>query len=59
MPDTLATAYARIFPRVTALPHHQFLGLPAVEIYHTTRVNPACLLNHTDICLPVRRITSA
>jgi AraC family transcriptional regulator len=56
---TLPQAYAGIFPRLTALPHHQILGLPAVEIYLTTRVNASRLLNHTDICLPVRRITSA
>ena len=35
-------------PPVTGL-----VGLPAVEIYHTTRVNVRYRLNHTDLCLPV------
>lgn len=36
-----------------ALPGYQLVGLPAVEIYHTTRVNVLYRLNHTDLCLPV------
>jgi AraC family transcriptional regulator len=51
--ETLAAAYAAIFPRLLALPGYQFVGLPAVEIYHTTRVNVRYHLTHTDLCLPV------
>lgn len=51
--DTLPAAYAAIFPRLLALPAYQLVGLPAVEIYHTTRVNVRYRLNHTDLCLPV------
>jgi AraC family transcriptional regulator len=51
--DTLPAAYAAIFPRVMALPNYLVIGLPAVEIYHTARVNVRYQLNHTDICLPV------
>ena len=51
--DTLPAAYAAIFPRLLALPGYQLIGLPAVEIYHTTRVNARYRLNHTDVCLPV------
>lgn len=51
--DTLPAAYATIFPRVLALPGYQLVGLPAVEIYHTTKVNVRYRLNHTDLCLPV------
>ncbi len=36
---TLPAAYAAIFPRVTQWPKHQLIGLPAVEIYQTARVN--------------------
>ena len=50
---TLPAAYAAIFPRVTQLPRHQLIGLPAVEIYQTARVNARLQLNVTDICLPV------
>ena len=51
--DTLAAAYAAIFPRLFKLPGYQLVGLPAVEIYHTTRVNVRYRMNHTDLCLPV------
>ena len=51
--ETLPSAYAAIFPRLMALPGYQLIGLPAVEIYHTTRVNVRHDLNHTDLCLPV------
>jgi AraC family transcriptional regulator len=50
---TLGAAYAAIFPRVTQLPKHRLIGLPAVEIYQTARVNARLQLNVTDICLPV------
>lgn len=50
---TLPAAYAAIFRRVTHLPKHQLIGLPAVEIYQTSRVNARLQLNVTDICLPV------
>jgi AraC family transcriptional regulator len=51
--ETLPAAYGTIFPRLRALPGYQLVGLPAVEIYHTTRVNVQYRLNHTDLCLPV------
>ena len=51
--ETLAAAYGAIFPRLLALPGYRLVGLPAVEIYHTTRVTPRHRLNHTDLCLPV------
>jgi AraC family transcriptional regulator len=51
--DTLPAAYATIFPRLLALRGYRWVGLPAVEIYHTTRVNTRYRLNHTDLCLPV------
>ena len=51
---TLPAAYAEILPRVLALPGHDFVGLPAVEIYQTSTVFTDRALNVTDICLPVR-----
>jgi AraC family transcriptional regulator len=51
--ETLPAAYGAIFPRLLTLPGYQLVGLPAVEIYHTTRVNVRHRLNHTDLCLPV------
>ena len=49
----LPAAYAAIFPRLTRLPKHQLIGLPAVEIYQTACVNARLQLNVVDICLPV------
>ena len=51
--DTLPEAYAAIFPRLLSLAGYQLVGLPAVEIYNTTRVTVRHRLNHTDLCLPV------
>jgi hypothetical protein len=42
------TAY---FRRVTQLPKQQLIGLPAVEIYQSARVNARWQLNVTDIYL--------
>lgn len=50
---TLPAAYGAIFQRLRSLPGYQLIGLPAVEIYHTTRVNARHRLNHTELCLPV------
>ena len=53
--ETLGAAYARIFPRLAAFKDYLPLGLPAVEVYHTARINVRFALNHTDLCLPMRR----
>jgi len=51
--ETLPAAYEAIFPRIVALPGYDVIGLPAIEIYHTSKVTVRYQLNHTDICLPV------
>lgn len=53
--ETLGAAYAMIFPRLAGFKHYDVVGLPAVEFYHTARVNVRFALNHTDICLPLRK----
>ena len=53
--ETLGAAYGRIFPRLAAFKDYLPLGLPAVEVYHTARINVRFALNHTDLCLPMRR----
>lgn len=57
--ETLPEAYKAIFPRLFSLPGYRPVGLPAIEVYHTARVNPRYHLNHTDIYLPVAVIGSA
>ena len=53
--ETLGAAYARIFRRLAVFKDYLPLGLPAVEVYHAARINVRFALNHTDICLPMRR----
>lgn len=50
---TLGAAYARLFPRLAAFTNYVPVGLPAVEVYHTAKINVRFALNHTDICLPM------
>ena len=53
--ETLGAAYATIFPRLAAFKDYLPVGLPAVEVYHTARINVRFALNHTDLCVPMRR----
>jgi AraC family transcriptional regulator len=53
--ETLGAAYAEIFPRLMTFEDYEIVGLPALEVYHTARVSVRFALNHTDICLPMRR----
>jgi AraC family transcriptional regulator len=53
--ETLGAAYAKIFPRLATFKGYDPVGLPALEIYHAARINVRLALNHTDICLPMRK----
>lgn len=53
--ETLGAAYAKIFPRLMVFKEYHPVGLPALEVYHTARIDVRFALNHTDICLPMRR----
>lgn len=57
--ETLGAAYTTVFPRLARFPGYVPLGLPAIEVYHTAKVNVRFALNSTDICLPMRRTTTA
>jgi AraC family transcriptional regulator len=57
--DSLSAAYATIFSRVPRLRGVEFVGLPAVEIYHTHLVNSRYRLNTTELCLPVKTLEYA
>ena len=52
---TLARAYQTIFARLSRLSGYDVLGLPAVEVYRTTTINPESEINETDIYIPLRR----
>jgi len=53
---TLPKAYAKIVQQVAQLKEFCMGGLPALEVYRTTRVDTTHEMNHTEIYLPVRRI---
>lgn len=48
-----AGPYAAIFPRLLQLSGYQIIGLPVIEVYHTSMVNIDYGMNHTDIYIPV------
>ncbi|HEU4390236.1 MAG TPA: GyrI-like domain-containing protein [Blastocatellia bacterium] len=52
---TLPKAYGTIVNRVGRLKGYSFGGLPAIEVYRTTRVDANHEMNHTEIYLPVIR----
>ena len=50
---TMYQAYAALFMQMQNHPRYTLIGLPAVEIYRTTHINPDYVLNQTDIFLPI------
>jgi len=50
---TLELAYRTAFERLSALRRYRIVGVPCIEIYHATRINPAYELNQTDLCIPL------
>jgi AraC family transcriptional regulator len=55
---TLEAAYFQMVQQIMTLENIEFIGLPAIEIYQTTNINPAYALNHTEILLPVRPLNN-
>ena len=53
---TLPKAYETIVQQVGQLKGVRLGGLPAIEVYRTTRVDAKHEMNHTEIYLPVSRI---
>ena len=51
---TLEAAYYQMFNEMMQLKNIEIIGLPAIEIYRTTNINPDYAINHTEILLPVR-----
>ena len=52
---TLPQAYGTIVNRVGRLKGYGLGGLPAIEVYRTTRVDANHEMNHTEIYIPVSR----
>ncbi len=54
----LEQAYGEIVKNIFANQgkRYRLIGIPAIEIYRTTKINPTYSLNHTDIYLPVEKI---
>jgi predicted transcriptional regulator YdeE len=53
---TLPKAYPTIVQQVAQLKKFRLDGLPAIEVYRTTRVDASHDMNHTEIYLPVGRM---
>jgi AraC family transcriptional regulator len=54
--ETLVNGYRALFAHLSKQKRYRIIGLPAVEILHTTQINPAYAMHHTDICIPIERI---
>ena len=50
--------YQIFFYQLSQIKNIELIGLPVIEIYRTTRINPAYALNETDVFVPVRKIGS-
>ena len=50
---TLSQAYQRAVADLGRLRRYRLVGLPSVEIYHTTPIAPALAIHRTDVCLPL------
>ncbi len=53
---TMEQAYAEIVEAILRLENYKMTGLPVVEIYRTTSINPDYELDQTDICFPIRKL---
>ena len=51
--ETMYQAYGALFAQMQNHPRYTLIGLPVVEIYRTTHINPDYVLNQTDIFIPV------
>lgn len=47
-------AYLKLYQEIQHNKNIEFVGLPAVEIYRTTTINPTYKLNQTDIYVPIK-----
>jgi AraC family transcriptional regulator len=54
---SVAEAHRTVFGRLGAMPGIRIIGLPVVEVYHTTRVDTARSISNTDLYIPVERGT--
>lgn len=54
--SSMGAGYEAIFNRVMQSSRYRLVGLPAIEIYRTTHINPDYDLNETDIYLPVEAV---
>lgn len=53
---TLEGALGDMFYQLTQRQDITIIGLPLIEIYRTTQINPTHSLNHTDIYFPVEKL---
>ena len=52
--ESIPAAYDSIVERLRAMaPRIEIVGVPSIELYHTTRIDPLGRLNQTEIAIPV------
>ena len=55
---SIPAAYGAIVERLRAMaPRIEIVGVPSIELYHTTRIDPVGRLNQTEIAIPVTERT--
>jgi AraC family transcriptional regulator len=52
--ESLMTASETLFEAITSSRRYEPLGLPVIEVYNTTRIDPTSSVNTTDLLVPVR-----
>ena len=56
--EAMYSSYAKLYQTVRQLEGYTLIGLPVIEIYQMTQINPSYALNHCDIYLPVEKLAS-
>lgn len=52
---SVTEAHRTVFGRLLEMPDIRIIGLPVVEVYHTTRVNTGRPISNTDLYIPIER----
>lgn len=55
---TMEAAYFEITQAILEMRRVELIGLPSIEMYRTTQIDPDRRLNHTDIYIPVKPLIS-
>lgn len=51
---TMHEAYFEMFQQIQEIKNVRIIGLPMIEVYRTTQINPEYELNQTDIYMSIQ-----